>query len=87
LLSFDCLLKELTNIKYGSIYTQKYGLESSKAIEIWEKNGWSIDLGTTSTQLFAGFARDVYKNKHLTVDVGAGLTSAKQIYTGIHIKF
>jgi hypothetical protein len=74
-------------VKYGYIYTKKFGLEESKAVELWEKNGWSLDLGRTETQLFAGVAKDIYDNKLFTIDVGAGLTTAKQIYTGIHIKF
>lgn len=56
------------------------------SIELIEKNGISLDVGTTKSQLFAGISKDLIKSKTLEWDVGAGVTSKKNGYVGTHFR-
>jgi hypothetical protein len=68
--------------------TRSQGIEKSQAIEIKKfDNGWSLDLGLTKTQGFAGVSKDIIKTEKLELDVGAGVTTKKQGFAGIHIRF
>lgn len=73
--------------KQGAIYTSYGGLEQSKAIEVWQRDGWSLDAGATKSQGFLGVSKDVYKSNKIEIDVGAGITTKKEGYIGAHISF
>lgn len=73
--------------KIGVIATQKYGLEKGLALEALQKYGWSLDVGATQTQGYLGISKDIIKNDKIELDVGAGMTTAKQGYVGAHISF
>jgi len=73
--------------KQGYIYTLRGGIQTSIATEILNKNGWSLDIGTTENRLFTGISRDIVNNDRIAVDVGAGITSYKELYGGIHFSF
>jgi hypothetical protein len=74
--------------KNGIIMTPKYGVEASHAIELIElPKGFSIDVGITPTQVFAGVSKDILVLPKLEWDIGAGVTSKRQIYVGTQIRF
>lgn len=68
------------------IFSKIEGLEQSMAIELIEKNGTSLDLGTTKSQLFAGISKDLIKDNTIEWDIGAGITSKKNMYLGTHFR-
>jgi hypothetical protein len=74
-------------IKTGKIYTNPGGLEDSVAIELAEKNGWSLDVGATRSRLFTGVSKDILDTEELEVDLGAGITNKKELYVGFHTSF
>jgi hypothetical protein len=84
------LLKSLAGdrVKTGAIYTTNHGMEASTAVEVVQlDSGLSLDLGLTKTQGFIGVSKDVLKFDRLEVDIGAGVTTKKAGYFGIHARF
>lgn len=84
------LLKSLAGdrVKTGAIYTTNHGIEASTAVEVVQlDSGLSLDLGLTKTQGFIGVSKDVFKLEKLEVDIGAGVTTKKAGYFGIHARF
>lgn len=84
------LLKSLVGdrVKTGAIYTTNHGMEASTAVEVVKLDpGLSLDLGLTKTQGFIGVSKDVLKLDRLEVDIGAGVTTKKAGYFGIHARF
>jgi hypothetical protein len=80
----NVLLSSGLDVKQGAIYTKSDGFERSTSIELLEKNGWSLDVGATKSQGFAGISKDILDDN---IDVGAGITTKKQAYVGFSVKF
>lgn len=75
-------------MKSGVIWSPSQGIEASHAIQVKKfNNGWSIDLGVTKSQGFAGISRDLLKTEKIELDIGGGITTKKQGYVGMHMKF
>lgn len=57
-------------------------------MELYGKNGWSIDVGLTKGHVLAGMSKDVYKD---IVDVNLGVSASKErqfsYYGGVSLKF
>jgi hypothetical protein len=74
--------------KKGVILTPEHGVETSRAIELIElPRGFSVDVGVTPTQVFAGVSKDIITLPKFEWDVGAGVTSKRQFYVGTQIRF
>ena len=75
-------------MKQGAILTDTYGWQRSRAIEVLEwGQGYSLDIGFTKRQFFAGVSKDIISD---VLDVGARLaTNLDDIepYVGFHIRF
>lgn len=76
-----------SRIKTGRILTKSDGISKSIALELIEKNGWSLDVGLTHSTSFMGISKDVLDTGAIELDIGAGMTLEKDPYIGFHMKF
>lgn len=76
----------LSDSKSGAIYTPSQGLELSKAIEVIEHKGFSLDVGVTKSQGFVGISKDIFKTNSVKLDVGGGIATRRDPFVGAHVK-
>lgn len=74
--------------KAGYAYSPQFGVQKTVLAEVYEKNGWSLDLGLTKGHVLAGVSKDIYKDiLDVNIGVSANIKKEKSFYTGFSIRF